>query len=106
MPDLLLYQTSDPAFADRALEALRAEGIPCNRTGTGYWDVSSAGRRDLGLDICIYIQHEADYQRANQIIIKLGAVLDGPPKLPSRRVIFLTVVLITMGFILVVLDLK
>jgi hypothetical protein len=100
LPDLLLYQTSDPAFANRALEALQDAEIPCYRTGEGYWSIPTA-RRDLGTGICIYIEREADYQAANEIIVKLGAAVDVPIRLPSRRVVFIVVFVVTVIAVLV-----
>ena len=91
---LLLYQTSDPAFANRALEVLQEAEIPCYRTGEGYWSIPT--RRDSGAGICIYIEREADYRAANEIIVKLGAAVDAPIRLPSRRVVFIVVFVVTV----------
>lgn len=89
MPDVLVYQTSDARFADKAVEALARAGIDSFRTGSGYVDLCSAVRHDLSLGVCIYIRRQEDYRRANELLRDLGAVVDEPVKLPSRRVSFL-----------------
>jgi hypothetical protein len=87
--DLLLYETSDPQFANRAIEALTEAGISCYRTGTGYFDITRAPRTSLGLGICIFLRRTEDYRRANEILIGLGAVVDSPPRLPSQGILFI-----------------
>lgn len=89
MPDILVYQTSDARFADKAVEAVGQAGIDSFRTGSGYVDLRSAVRHDLSSAICIYIRRQEDYSRANQILRDLGAVVDEAVKLPPRRVLFL-----------------
>jgi hypothetical protein len=84
MDAILVYQTSDPDFANKAIEAMSADGIECFKDGEGYRDLTSR-RRDLGNSICIYIRQERDYRRANQILINLGAVVEKPIQLPSRK---------------------
>jgi hypothetical protein len=96
MSELLVYQTSDPRFADRAIEAMTEANIPCFQTGRGWVDISRAVLPDLGGGICIYIRDAVDAARANAILIELGAVIETPPKLPSRRVIFLIVLIVTV----------
>jgi hypothetical protein len=93
MSELLVYQTSDPRFADRAIEAMSQANIPCFQTGRGWVDFNPAVHRDLGAGICIYIRDAADAPRANEILINLGAVVETAPKVPSRLVIFLIVLI-------------
>lgn len=89
MPDVLVYQTSDPRFADRAVETMTQAGIACYRTGSGYADLRPGIRQDLEAGVCIFIRREEDYSRANDILSEIGAAPDEPVKLPSRRVLFL-----------------
>lgn len=93
MSELLVYQTSDPGFANKAIDAMEAVDIPCFQTGHGWVDLRLA--RGLGEGICIYIRDEGDAPRANQILIDLGAVVEQPVKLPSQRVLVLVTALIT-----------
>ena len=86
----LLYETTDSAFADRALSALQDAEIGCYKTGRGYTEPGSHLR---GLptesQVCIYIEQDADYARANDILIKLGAVIDAPPSSTALRYLFI-----------------
>jgi hypothetical protein len=81
--DVLLYQTSDPEFANRAIEALSGDGIQCYRLGSGFVDIVPAIRQDLGAGISIYLRHEEDRGKANAILIRLGGVIDEPALLPT-----------------------
>jgi hypothetical protein len=94
VPELLVYQTSDPRFADKAIDTMEAAGIPCFQTGHGWVDLQLT-RQYLGEGICIYIRDEKDAPRANAILIELGAVVEQPVKLPSQRVLVLVTALIT-----------
>ena len=96
MPDVLVYETSDPRFADRAVEAMTQAGISCFRTGSGYADLRPGIRQDLASSVRIYIKRHEDYQRANAILRELGAALDEPVKLPSRRVLFVLALIATV----------
>ena len=86
MTEILVYQTSDPDFASKAMASMSAEGIECFKDGEGYRSLNS-GRRDLGNSICIYIRRQSDYRRANEILIKLGAVVEKPIQLPTQKTI-------------------
>jgi len=99
--DLLLYQTSDPAFASRAIDALREADIACYSTGQDF-----PRTRDLAANICIYIERPADWQVANDIMVKLGAAVDTPIKLPSKRVVFIVTLVIALITAFVVLNWK
>jgi hypothetical protein len=83
MGDVLLYQTSDEEFAVRIIAALEDAGIACCRTGFGYKLPTIIGKRILDNGVSIFVQHEHDYQRANQIIVALGAYVE-PPVRPVR----------------------
>jgi hypothetical protein len=80
--EVLLYQTSDTKFADRAIEALQHAGIPCYRLGSGFSDDPLVSQRDLGLGISIYLRRDKDYSKANSIIVELGAVVEPRITLP------------------------
>jgi len=94
----LIYETTDTDFADRAIEALRnagIPGIPSYRVGRGYSSGSSyPGKGFTEDEVCLYIENELDYRPANDILIKLGAVVEEPPKLPSRKVLFVIVFIV------------
>lgn len=102
MSDVLVYQTSDPDFADRAADAMTAAGISCYRTGRGYTDLRPGIWRDL--DSCIFIRRQEDYARANEILRDLGAARDEPNRLPSLRVLFLLVFVVTVIAVVVALN--
>jgi hypothetical protein len=68
----LLYETTDPDFADSAVAALGAAEIPCYRVDHGYGDGGLSAQ-------CIYIERDADYTEANRILVGLGAAVDQPP---------------------------
>lgn len=77
----LVYETTDPDFADRAIKAMREADIPCYRVGHGYtWNAAgTSGRAAAENQICIYIERETDYAEANRLLVKLGAVVEKPP---------------------------
>jgi hypothetical protein len=102
LPDVLVYQTYDPDFADRAVETMTAAGISCYRTARGYADLRPG--ISLGTEVCVFIRREEDYSRANEILRDLGAATDEPVQLPSRRVLFLLVFVVTLIAALVALN--
>jgi hypothetical protein len=102
VPDILVYQTSDPRFADQAIEALTRADISCFQTGRGFVDIRPGIRQDLGNGICIYIRDKAKYREANEILISLGAVVEAPLRLPSGRWVFLIVLAIAVVVILAI----
>jgi hypothetical protein len=102
MSDLLVYQTSNPRFADKAIEAMLAADIPCFQTGRGWIDIRPGVRQDPGGGICIYIRYSQDSRRANAILIELGAAVDAPIRAPPKRVLFLVTVAVTAPAIYVV----
>jgi hypothetical protein len=51
-------------------------------------------------------QRLADYQAANDIIVKLGAAVDTPIKSPSKQVLFIVTLVITLIAALAVLNWK
>ena len=91
----LVYETTDTDFADRAIEALRAADVPCYRTGLGYHEQAAAtGRVWSEAQVCIYIERDTDYARANELLVGLGAVTEKP--LPPRWVFVLAAALLAM----------
>jgi hypothetical protein len=74
---LLVYQTSDGDFADRAIEALQDAQIPCRREGPHTaGDGSYLGR--AGGVASIYIDRDSDFRAANEILVRLGAATEKP----------------------------
>lgn len=104
MADVLVYQTSDPRFADKAVETMAQAGIDAFRTGSGYADLRPGIKQDLSSGVCIYIRRQGDYDRANEILRDLGAALDEPVKLPSRRALFLLALAATVLALVVALN--
>jgi hypothetical protein len=76
---VLIYETADSDFADLAVETLKEAGIDAYVTG---------GSLPGGSDptVCIYIRSATDSPKANEILIKLGAVTDDPDRLPPKWV--------------------
>lgn len=94
----LVYETTDTEFANRALDAMREAGIPCYRTGRGWAsDASYLGKGFAENQVCIYIEKDEDYVQANKILISLGAVVETPPRLPSKRALFV-IALVVVAF--------
>jgi len=91
MSDFLIYQTSDPEFAGRAIEALDAHGIPCYRVGRGVQNLNATIGRWTDDQISIYVRQQRDVSQANEILIGLGAVVEKPLRLPSGWVLALLV---------------
>jgi hypothetical protein len=85
--DILLYQTSDSEFANRAVAALQKAGIGCCQRGRG-WSFTQLPRL-ISNSICICIHDRRDYERANRIIIGLGAYVDPPLQFRHRRLLLL-----------------
>ncbi|OLD39904.1 MAG: hypothetical protein AUI83_22660 [Armatimonadetes bacterium 13_1_40CM_3_65_7] len=87
---VLIYETDDSSFADSAIEALEQAGIDCYRTG-GSLNVPYSDST-----VCIHIRDAADSQRANEILIKLGAVTDRPDRLPPKWVFAVLAVVVVL----------
>ncbi len=68
----LLYETTDPDFADRAVTALGEADIPCYPIVHGLSDLPHTA-------VSIYIERDTDYTEANRILISLGAAVEQPP---------------------------
>jgi len=78
----LVYETTAPDFADRALKAMRKHDILCYRVGQGYsnraWQFATPGSALSENQIYIYVERDADYAAPSRILIELGAVVDKP----------------------------
>jgi hypothetical protein len=96
---ILLYETDDDDFVERALRELTTAGIHCHRWGPAtVGDGSFRGR--VGGTASIYIEKETDYRAANEILVRLGASQDKPMGLPTSwkvRVILLIVAVALVG---------
>jgi hypothetical protein len=79
---ILIYTTTDEAFASSAVSALKAAHIDSFMTGAGS-DRAIVARGERAY--CIHVTSDADSARANQILIELGAVPDRPLRLPTGR---------------------
>jgi hypothetical protein len=92
---MLVYETTDTSFANRAIDALRRADIPCYRVGSGSGDGSPMNLlMALGESrICIHIEQASDYRRANEILIALGAAREEPLRLPSPRGVRIAIIL-------------
>jgi hypothetical protein len=71
---VLIYETTDPAFAARAVSTLEDAGIAAYKIGKGYSATYVGRMLPTESQICIYIEQESDAGRANEILLKLGAV--------------------------------
>jgi hypothetical protein len=91
---LLVYETTDTDFANRAIDALREADIPCYRVGTTFGDASPVTQlQALGeSQVCIYIERDSDFRQANDILLRLGAAVEEP--LPAGRIVRIAVILI------------
>ena len=96
MSDLLVYETSDTVFADRAIEALQAAHISCYRTGRGVRELNATIGRWTDDKVYIYIRNESDVRRANEILIGLGAAVDKPFKHPNPWAVFLVAAILVV----------
>jgi hypothetical protein len=96
MSDVLIYETSDPLFADRAIEALQAVGISCYRTGRGARELNATIGRWTDDQVYIYIRQESDARQANEILIGLGAAVDKPFRLPSLWILVLVAAILVV----------
>ena len=74
---VVVYETEDSDFADSAIEALSKANIDCYRTG---------GSLHLGQSdptVCIHVRDGADLRKTNEVLIRHGAVVERPLRLPS-----------------------
>ena len=74
---MVVYETEDSDFADSAIEALKKANIDCYRTGGSF----HLGQSDP--TICIHVRNNADLRKANEVLIRRGAVVERPLRLPS-----------------------
>lgn len=102
MPDILIYQTSDPEFAERAVQVLSDAGISCYRRGRGTSVLRATIGRWADSQIFIYLHDEADSRRANQILIGIGAAVSRPVTLPKGWMIFIFIVVVIISFFILV----
>jgi len=102
MSDLLIYETSDPVFADRAIEALQAARISCYRTGVGTRELNATIGRWTDDQVCIYVRQESDVREVNEILIGLGAAADKPYRSPSPWVLILVTAILVVLAVLAV----
>lgn len=95
MSDFLLYQTSDPNFADEIVEALRASGIEAYRVGEGVERIHAVHRRSYADLVSIFVKSESDLARANDIAVKLGAIVEPPRrKLQPWQMVLITALIV------------
>ena len=73
----LVYETTDPEFAARAITAMEEADIPCYQVGHGY--ASNAAHIATESQICLYIERDTDFTEANRILVNLGGVVEEPP---------------------------
>jgi hypothetical protein len=81
---ILLYETDDDQFAERALLALKIAGIASYHWGPAIMG-DGTGRGRTGGKAGIYIEREVDYRVANDILIRLGAARAKRIRLPASR---------------------
>jgi hypothetical protein len=93
---VVVYETEDSDFADSAIDALKKANIDCYRTG---------GSLHLGQSdptVCIHVRDAADLRKANEVLIRNGAVVERPLRLPSGWVAWTCIVsgLLLLVFVL------
>ena len=86
---MLFYDTTDEGFAERALAALRAAGISCYKISTSVLGNKSLVDVPDDVHFYLHVERSTDYRAASDILIKLGAVVDGPSPLPPLPVLIL-----------------
>jgi hypothetical protein len=74
---MLVYETEDSDFADSAIGALKKTNIDCYRTGGSL----HFGQSDP--TVCIHVRDPSDFRKANEVLIRHGAVVDRSLRLPS-----------------------
>ena len=106
MSPILLYQTSDPKFADHVITELKKKNILCHQTGSGVNNLNANVGNWTDHQISIYISNNKDYRRANETLIALGASVEKPIKLPSRGVLVLIVLAIALLIVAIATNFK
>lgn len=96
---VLVYETENSSFADSCINALEEEGIDCYRTGGSVM----GGSTPL---VCIYVRNAENLTKANAILIKVGAVIDAPLKLPSRGILILIALAVALLVVVVATNFK
>ena len=95
---LLVYETEDDGFVDRALQELISAGIPCHRSGpAAVGDGSYRGR--TGARAIIYIERDSDYRAANKILIKLGPAQEKRVRLHASRMARIALILLLLALV-------
>lgn len=88
---VIVYETEDSDFANSAIDELKKANIDCYRTG---------GSLHLGQSdptVCIHVRDGADVRKANEVLIRHGAVVERPLRLPSGWVAWTS---IAAGFLI------
>jgi hypothetical protein len=83
---LLIYQTDDGEFADRAIAVLGGVGIRAFREGYGQDETTGSGSK-AAANINIFLEKPSDYVRANEVLVNLGAAVDKPLNLPRGNMV-------------------
>jgi hypothetical protein len=95
---VLVYETEDGDFVERALRELISAGIPCHRWGPAtVGDGSYRGR--TGAIAGIYIERDSDYRAANEILIKLGAAQEKSLRLPTSRMARIALIVLFLALV-------
>jgi|SRR5271170_4400956 len=92
---VVVYETEDSDFADSAIKALKKANIDCYRTG---------GSLHLGQSdptVCIHVRNGADLRKANEVLIRHGAVVERPLRLPSGWVAWTSIASGLLLFVLI-----
>jgi hypothetical protein len=75
----LLYTTSDRAFSELVMLTLNGEGIQVHVSDV---DPALLGSPLMMREYRIYLVHDEDYARANELLIQLNAAREKPYVLP------------------------
>lgn len=88
---MLIYETSDSAFADSVIDSLRRADIDCYRTGGALLYTESLPT------VCIHIRDAGDFQRANEILVEQGGAVDQPVRISPLLIMAAIVVAVLVA---------
>lgn len=78
----LLYVTSDRSFWERARLELHGEGIETFESDVDP-AMAAVGSPFMPRGYRLYVLHDADFARANEVLLRIGAAPSEPVRLPT-----------------------
>jgi hypothetical protein len=92
---VVVYETEDSDFADSAIDALKKANIDCYRTG---------GSLHLGQSdptVCIHVRDSANLRKANEVLIRHGAVVEHPLRMPTGWIAWTSIASVLLLLVLI-----